>query len=162
MDCPRSHYILGKSGMLPLFISYYCSLSINPQKLQKLRNHVVLFPMITFLFISNPFYFHSTEYTDSEMPDLLWNNVCLVSQLCLGLCDLLDCSQAPLSKEFPRREYWSGFPFPPPGDLPHPRIQPMPPVSPELTGGFFTTKMPDLLLNNKYSWPSWWLRQWRI
>ena len=92
MDCPRSHYILEKSGMLPLFISYYCSLSINPQKLQKLRNHVVLFPMITFLFISNPFYFHPTEYTDSEMPDLLWNNVCLVSQLCLGLCDLLDCS----------------------------------------------------------------------
>ena len=27
--------------------------------------------------------------------------------------------QAPLSKEFSRQEYWSGLPFPPPGDLPN-------------------------------------------
>ena len=26
--------------------------------------------------------------------------------------------QAPLSMGFPRQEYWSGLPFPPPGDLP--------------------------------------------
>ena len=30
--------------------------------------------------------------------------------------------QAPLSIEFPRQEYWSGRPFPLPGDLPDPRI----------------------------------------
>ena len=30
--------------------------------------------------------------------------------------------QAPLSMGFPRQEYWSGWPFPPPGDLPHPGI----------------------------------------
>ena len=29
--------------------------------------------------------------------------------------------QASLSKGFPRQEYWSGLPFPPPGDLPDPR-----------------------------------------
>ena len=28
--------------------------------------------------------------------------------------------QAPLSMELSRREYWSGLPFPSPGDLPHP------------------------------------------
>ena len=28
--------------------------------------------------------------------------------------------QAPLSMEFSRQEYWSGLPFPPPGDLPDP------------------------------------------
>ena len=28
--------------------------------------------------------------------------------------------QAPLSLEFSRQEYWSGLPFPPPGDLPNP------------------------------------------
>ena len=33
---------------------------------------------------------------------------------------------------FPRQEYWSGLPFPPPGDLPHPGIEPMTPVSPAL------------------------------
>ena len=32
--------------------------------------------------------------------------------------------QAPLSMEFSRQEYWSGFSFPSPGDLPNPRIEP--------------------------------------
>ena len=32
--------------------------------------------------------------------------------------------QAPLSMEFFRQEYWSGLPFPSPGDLPDPRIEP--------------------------------------
>ena len=32
--------------------------------------------------------------------------------------------QAPLSMGFPRQEYWSGLPFPPPGDLPNPGIKP--------------------------------------
>ena len=31
--------------------------------------------------------------------------------------------QAPLSMRFPRQEYWSGLPFPSPGDLPDPRIE---------------------------------------
>ena len=30
--------------------------------------------------------------------------------------------QAPLSMRFSRQEYWSGFPFPPPGDIPNPGI----------------------------------------
>ena len=32
--------------------------------------------------------------------------------------------QAPLSVGFPRQEYWSGLPFPSPGDLPDTRIEP--------------------------------------
>ena len=36
--------------------------------------------------------------------------------------------QAPLSMEFPRQEYWSGLPFPPPGDLPNPVFEPMSPT----------------------------------
>ena len=36
--------------------------------------------------------------------------------------------QAPLSMRFPREEYWSGLPFPSPGDLPDPGIEPMPPA----------------------------------
>ena len=39
-----------------------------------------------------------------------------------------------LSMGFPRQEYWNGLPFPSPGDLPHPGIEP---VSPELAGKFF-------------------------
>ena len=36
----------------------------------------------------------------------------------------------------PRQEYWSGFPFPPPGDLPDPGTKPESPASPTLAGGF--------------------------
>ena len=32
--------------------------------------------------------------------------------------------QAPLNMEFSRQEYWSGLPFPSPGDLPNPGIKP--------------------------------------
>ena len=32
--------------------------------------------------------------------------------------------QAPPSMGFSRREYWSGLPFPSPGDLPNPEIEP--------------------------------------
>ena len=47
--------------------------------------------------------------------------------------------QAPLSLECPRQEYWSGLPFPSPGDLPDPGIEPMSLMFPALAGGFFTT-----------------------
>ena len=50
--------------------------------------------------------------------------------------------QAPLSLGFSRQEYWSGLPFPPPGDLPDPGIEAKSPMSPALTGGFFTTEPP--------------------
>ena len=34
----------------------------------------------------------------------------------------------------PRKEYWSGLPFPPPGDIPNSGIEP---ASLRLAGGFF-------------------------
>ena len=40
---------------------------------------------------------------------------------------------------FPRQEYWSGLPFPSPGDFPDPGIKP---TSLALAGGFFTTGPP--------------------
>ena len=48
--------------------------------------------------------------------------LCLVTQSCLTLCDPIAC-QAPLSVGFSRQEHWSGFPCPPPGDLPNPGIK---------------------------------------
>ena len=53
--------------------------------------------------------------------------------------------QAPLTMEFSRQEYWSGLPFPTPGDLRYPGIEPefsMSTVSPALGGRFFTTEPP--------------------
>ena len=51
--------------------------------------------------------------------------------------------QAPLSMGFPKQEYWSGLPFPFPGDLPDPGIEP---VSSALADWFFTGE-PHILSN---------------
>ena len=50
--------------------------------------------------------------------------------------------QAALSMGFSRQEYWSRLPFPTPGDLPDPGIEPTSLVSSALAGGFFTTVPP--------------------
>ena len=47
--------------------------------------------------------------------------------------------QAPLCMEFSRQEYWSGLPFPSPGDLPNPRIEP---GSPALQAGSLSSEPP--------------------
>ena len=36
--------------------------------------------------------------------------------------------QTPLSMGFPRQEYWSGLPFPSPGDFPNPEMEPRSPA----------------------------------
>ena len=46
--------------------------------------------------------------------------------------------QAPLCMRFPRQEYWSGLPFPTPGGLSDPRIEPTSLGSLALAGRFFT------------------------
>ena len=47
--------------------------------------------------------------------------------------------QAPLSMGFSRQEYWSGLPFPSPGDLSDPEIKPESLMTSELAGRFFIT-----------------------
>ena len=80
----------------------------------------------------------------------VWKNFCPF--LCsVWLCGLVAKSfptlfdsmahQAPLSMGFPRQEYWSGMPLPPPGVLPDPGIEPESPVSPSLAGGFFKAEL---------------------
>ena len=73
----------------------------------------------------------------------------LVAHSCLTLCDPMNslgpyglfatlwtvAHQAPLSMEISRQEYRSGLPFPPPGDLPNPGIEPASLMSPALAGG---------------------------
>ena len=65
----------------------------------------------------------------------------LVTKSCRTLYDPMDSSLPGFSVHgiFSRQEYWSGWPFPSPGDLPNPQIEP---TSPALTGGSFTTVPP--------------------
>ena len=53
---------------------------------------------------------------------------CLVANLCLPETPWTVAHHAPLSMGFPRQEYWNGLPFPSPGDLPDPGIEPRSPA----------------------------------
>ena len=75
----------------------------------------------------------------SESADLGWMSMpaCSATKTCPTLCDPMVAPQAPVSMGFPRQEYRSSFPLPPPGDLPNPGVEP---VSPSLAGSLFTTE----------------------
>ena len=53
--------------------------------------------------------------------------------------------QAPLSMEFSRQEYWSGLPFPSPGELPDPGIKPR---SPALQADALPSELPEYIKQN--------------
>ena len=72
-------------------------------------------------------------YTPSELESE-------VSQSCPSLCDPWTVAyQAPPSMGFSRQAYWSGLPFPSPGDLPDPGIEL---GSPELQADSLPTELP--------------------
>ena len=58
------------------------------------------------------------------------NVLCLDAQPCPTLCDPMDCRPASLLCPwgFSRQKYWSGLPYPPPGDLLNPGIEPRSPT----------------------------------
>ena len=60
----------------------------------------------------------------------------IATQSCPTLWDPIAC-QDPLSMGLSWQEYWSGLPFPPPGDPPDPGIEP---TSPVLAGRVFTAE----------------------
>ena len=60
---------------------------------------------------------------------------CVLSHFsCIWLCDPMDCS--------PPSSYWSRLPFPSPGDLPKPGIEPVSLASPALADRFSSTELP--------------------
>ena len=62
--------------------------------------------------------------------DISFVSVLCCAESCLTLRNPMDyiAHQSPLSVGFFRREYWSGLPCPPPGDLPDPGIKPASPA----------------------------------
>ena len=68
--------------------------------------------------------------------------VCVHTQSCLTLQPQGPACQAPLSMGFLRQEYWSGLPFPAPGNLLDPGVEPASPAGPALASRFFTAEPP--------------------
>ena len=66
-----------------------------------------------------------TEQPPSKECEVEWK---LLSHVQLFATPWTVACQAPLSMEFSRPEYWSGLPFPSPGDLPNLRVEPRSPA----------------------------------
>ena len=64
--------------------------------------------------------------------------VCTLSLVWFFATPSTVAGQGPLYMEFSGQEYWSGLPFPAPGDLPDPGIEPPSLESHALAGRFFT------------------------
>ena len=96
--------------------------------------------MLSLHTLSMFFYQHSQEVILSLTPGF---HVCVHAQL-LSLCDPMDGSPPGFSVHgISQARMLEWLPFPPPGDLPYPGIEPAFPVSPALTGGFFVTEPPE-------------------
>ena len=75
-----------------------------------------------------------------------------IAQSCQTPCDPMDWAcQAPLSTEFSRQEYWNGLPFPSPGDLPDPEIEP---ASLALQADSLPAELPGKLMRASSIFPS--------
>ena len=100
-------------------------------------------------FFKPPLNFWATQPPSEEqciIPHML-----LCAQSGLTLCNPLWTvdRQAPLSMAFSRQEYWRGLPFPTPGYLPNPGIEPVSPASPAWAGRFLTTTSTTSVLREK-------------
>ena len=81
----------------------------------------------------------SENSMDDFLPFTLTIALCAQMLSCVHLLETLwtVAHQAPLSRGFSWQIYWSGLLIPPPGDLPHPGIEPVSLMSPALVTGFF-------------------------
>ena len=79
-----------------------------------------------------------------------WTRVCMLRCVSLFVTPWTVACQAPLSKGFPRQEYWGGLPFPNSEDLPDSEIEPTSLLSPALAGRFFTTSSTSIIWEAKH------------
>ena len=104
--------------------------------------HYSMFKDSTGLYISSCSLWKCTE--NGEPEEILgygWLCACILGRVWLFLTPWTVAHQAPLSMEFSRQEYWSGLPFPSPGELPDPGSEPWSPILQEVSctaGRFFT------------------------
>ena len=81
--------------------------------------------------------------------EVKWSEVKSLSRVRLFATPWTVAHQAPPSMGFTRQEYWSGLPFPSPGDRPNPGIEPS---SPALQADALTSELPGKHLNPDWFW----------
>ena len=80
---------------------------------------------ISFLLSQGDLAFSFFSHVAGSISTVRFGPQCVCVCVCPTLCNPMDYSphQTPLSMEFSRQEYWSGLPFPSPGDLPDPGME---------------------------------------
>ena len=83
--------------------------------------------------------------------------VCSFSHVQLFATPWTVAHKALLFMRFPRQEYWSGLPCPPPGELPNPGIEPTFPAASALQMGslLLASMVAQLVKNPPAMWESW-------
>ena len=102
-----------------------------------------VFPWAGFIHMTYPCLLHPMYLLESHGPRSDLNYMCCVLSCSVVSDSLWPHGLQPIrllcSCGFSKQEYWSGLPFPSPGNLPDPWTEP---TSPDLAGGFFTTVPP--------------------
>ena len=132
----------------PLYFSQYLS-SMEMESIQHLQCWFY-FDMLATVNISFLVLIYYFDF--SPMISLSGYNVSVCVCVCVCVCvhahthtSILSCVQlfvTPCSVACQAPLYWSGLPFPPPGDLSHSRTEPLSLAPPALAGRFFTTESP--------------------
>ena len=127
MDCslPGSsvHGILQARILEWVLQGFFQTQGSNLNILSLLHWQVVSLPLVP---PGKPLYLTTRHFSRVRLCATVWSVAC----------------QVPLFMRFSRQEYWSGLPFPFPGELSDPGIEPVSLMSPALTSGFFTTSTP--------------------
>ena len=103
------HEVMGLDAMILVFWMLSCKPAFS---LSSFFQQVKVFMLNYFIFLNSIF-----------IKLLNWRCVCACSVMSNSVIQQTAAHQAPLSIEFSRQKYWSGLPFPTPGDLPDPRDQ---------------------------------------
>ena len=117
VELPHPHSFSG-GGYFKIKTFKFCRLQIYKYHNSE-NNHIAE----RFTSVWNPFL---------RLPVTYMLNECVLSHIQLIVTPWTLACQSPLSMRFSRQEHWSGLPFPPPGDLPDPGIEPASLVSPAL------------------------------
>ena len=99
--------------------------------------------VVLFLIVKNCRESNSSEikWLDKQIIVCSYNGTCVPVSLVTAVTQGLEPTRLLCPWRFSRQEYWSRLPRPPPGDLPHPGIEPSSLMSPALAGRFFTTNI---------------------
>ena len=135
--------VVGRVFSMTSVFSWQNSVSLWPASFFTPRPNLPVIPGISWL----PTVAFKSPVNEKDIFFGCW--VKLLSHVRLFATPWTVARQAPLSMEFSRQEYWSGLPFPSPGYLPNPRIEP---GSPALQADALSSEPPGkvLVMYNPY------------